>query len=66
MPKFDVAIAYLYIPIAKLSYWYLHFMQNGQVLQFIALPFGLASADLDELLLSPLSIGLCTHPYMED
>ena len=68
----DLQDAYLHIPIHPLSQPYLRFFFEGHILQFRALPFGLASAPLVftqvvKAFVAPLHIrGLKLHHYLDD
>ena len=68
----DLTDAYFHVPIAPWFWKYLHFVVNGQVWQFRALPFGLLTAPwVCTRLLSPLSIhlhacGVLFHCYLDN
>ena len=68
----DLQDAYFHIPIHPQSQKYLRFAHRGQVYQFVALPFGLATAPsvftqlAKEVKLMALSRDIRIHVYLDD
>ena len=68
----DFSEAYFHIPITQRSRKYLGFFLNNQTFQFIALPFGLATAPLEftkvvkEVKLMAQAKGIRIHQYIDD
>ena len=68
----DLQDAYFHVPIHPLHYKYLRFAHRGKVYQFVALPFGLATAPsvftllAKEVKLMALNRGIRVHMYLDD